>query len=68
MTADGQSEPDLTGAVVFVETADRPVAGGLWFVLPDDRVIYQRPGGEYVEPAMINAETLRSSPTWRQQS
>lgn len=67
MAAEHQSEPDLTGAVVYVETADRPVAGGSWYVLPGDRVIYRRPSGEYVEPAMVDAATLRSSSTWRQQ-
>jgi hypothetical protein len=62
-----QSPPDLAGAVVYVEAGDRSVAGGRWYVLPDDRVIYERPNGDYVNPAVINAATLRSSPTWRRQ-
>lgn len=63
--------PDLTGAEVYAEAGDRPVAGGRWHVLPDrgdgtgDRVIYQRPDGRFELKAVVNAETLRSSPTWR---
>ena len=58
-------EPDLTGAERYVETADRPIAGGTWFVLPGDRVIYQRPNGEFVHTPVVAAHTLRTSPTWR---
>jgi len=58
-------EPDLTGAERYVESADRPIAGGTWFVLPGDRVIYQRPNGEFVHTPVVAAHTLRTSPTWR---
>jgi len=35
--------PDLTGAAVYVEAAERPIAGGPWCVFLDDRDIYRRP-------------------------
>lgn len=54
---------DLTGARVFVE-AGTPIAAGRWYRLPDDSVIYQRPSGERVYPAVVPAETLENSPTW----
>ena len=63
-------EPDTTGATVYVEAGDRPIAGGRWYVLPagedgSERVIYERPTGEFADPAVVSADTLRTSPTWR---
>jgi hypothetical protein len=50
---------------VYVETADPPIAGGRWFVLPGEKVIYQRPNGEHEHKAMVTAHTLTSSPSWK---
>lgn len=55
---------DITGAEVYVETAAEPVAGGTWYIHPDDTVTYERPNGERV-PSTIGAETLRTRPTWK---
>lgn len=53
----------MSGARVFVE-AGAPVAGGRWYVLPDGSVVYERPSGERVSPAIVAASTLESSSTW----
>ena len=57
--------PDLAAAEVYVEAAERPVAGGTWYVLPDDRVIYQRPNGAFELKPVITADALRSQSTWK---
>lgn len=54
----------LAAAEVFVEAADRPIAGGRWHIVPGEVVWYERPSGEF-NRAVIAAHTLRSSPTWR---
>lgn len=58
-------QPDLIGAVVYVETAEPPVAGGRWYVLPDDTVIYERRPGVFEPPSLIPAAMLRTSRPWR---
>ncbi|MBC7299481.1 hypothetical protein [Nocardia salmonicida] len=58
---------DITGAEVYVETADPPVAGGAWYIQPDNTVVYERPNGERGK-STIAAETLRSRPAWKRQS
>lgn len=58
----GDAVPE--GAEVYVETDERPVAGGRWVVWPDGRVAYERPDGERTS-SVVSAEDLRSSPTWR---
>jgi hypothetical protein len=55
--------PDLASAKTYVETAN-PDAGDKWFVLPDDTVLYQRRSDGELQPALIPAHTLKSSPTW----
>jgi hypothetical protein len=58
-------QPDLTGAEIYVEASDRPIAGGRWYVLPDDTVAYQPPDGP-LRPASTPAATLRSDTTgWK---
>lgn len=57
--------PDLTGAEIYIETQDPPIAGGRWYVLPDDTVLYQRPDGGFNPTVVLTASTLRSSPSWR---
>lgn len=62
---DEADTPDLTGAEVYVETAERPVAGGRWYVWPNThKVIYQRPTGNFESKSMVAAHTLRSSASW----
>lgn len=51
---------------MYVEAADPPIAGGRWEILTKDVVRYVRPGGEVVQPAIVSADTLRTSSTWRQ--
>lgn len=63
--ADDLNAMIAAGAEQYVEAADRPIAGGRWFILAGDEVVYQRPGGEYVRDAVVRAVDLRSSPTWR---
>ncbi|MBF6422890.1 hypothetical protein IU436_29785 [Nocardia farcinica] len=58
---------DITNAEVYIETADEPIAGGTWYIQPDDTVIYERPNGERVA-ATIAADTLRSRPAWKRRS
>ena len=53
--------PDLTGARRYRETADRPIAGGTWHVLPDRTVVYEAPDGA-VRPSMVLAADLEGSP------
>lgn len=60
---DQTTEVDVTGARVFVETG-KPVAGGRWYCLADGSVVYERPSGERVHPAVVSAETLQHSPSW----
>jgi hypothetical protein len=62
-TADAAAEVEVTGARVFVE-AGRPIAGGRWYCLADNTVVYERPSGERVYPALVAAATLANSPTW----
>lgn len=61
--ADVPAELELTGARVFVE-AGRPIAGGRWYCMSDNTVVYERPSGERVYPAIVAAATLANSPTW----
>lgn len=63
--AQDDAVPGLTGAEQYEEARDRPVAGGRWYILPGDRVIYQRPNGQFELRPVINAASLRGSPTWR---
>jgi phage repressor protein C with HTH and peptisase S24 domain len=73
VTVNGDSElPDLTGAEVYVEVGQPPVAGGRWYVIlspagehGQDRVVYQRPTGEFVPNPVVPAHQLRDSSTWR---
>ena len=60
---DHNTEVDVTGARLFVE-AGTPIAGGCWYCLPDGSVVYERPSGQRVHPAVVSAETLQHSPTW----
>lgn len=53
----------MSGARVFVE-AGPAIAGGRWYCLPDNTVVYERPSGERVSPAIVAAATLENSPTW----
>jgi hypothetical protein len=57
--------PDLTGAEIYVETQDPPVAGGRWYVLASDAVLYQRSDGGFNPTAIVPAHTLRTSSSWR---
>jgi hypothetical protein len=57
--------PDLTGAEIYVETQDPPVAGGRWYVLPNNTVLYQRSDGGFNPTAIVLAHTLRTSSSWR---
>ncbi len=56
---------DLSAAEVYEESAETPVAGGRWFVVDDDTVIYERPGAHERERSTISAASLRGSSTWR---
>jgi hypothetical protein len=68
-----ESPVDLTGAEVYVEAGDHPVAGGRWYVprpdlIPDDQpdlVSYQRQSGIFTFRSMITAQDLRTKSTWR---
>jgi hypothetical protein len=64
---DEEDVPDLSGAEVYVEAAERTITGGgRWYVLPGDRVIYRRPNGQFeLNPVIGSADTLRSSATWK---
>jgi hypothetical protein len=53
----------VTGAVIYVEAGQRPVAGGRWHVL-GDVVHYERAPGQF-ESSIIAAHTLRTSESWR---
>lgn len=57
--------PDLTGAEIYVETQDPPVAGGRWYVLAHDTVLYQRSDGGFNATAIVPAHTLRTNSSWR---
>jgi len=67
-TVPGMPDMDLTGARRFVETAERPVAGGVWYLLPTEppSVAYQRPSGEWVYPAQVTAGALVAGVSWRE--
>ncbi|UGT58919.1 hypothetical protein [Nocardia asteroides] len=56
---------DPSTAEVYEESAETPVAGGRWYVVDDETVLYQRPGATEHEPSTIRAATLRGSSTWR---
>jgi len=64
MTRSAPRPDGLDGATVFMETAERPIAGGRWYVRADDSVAYQHPDGTWSDPAIVGADTLRRSPTW----
>ena len=57
--------PDLTGAEIYIETQDPPIAGGRWYVLADNTVLYQRSDGEFNPTAIVAAQTLRTNSSWR---
>ena len=58
--------PDQAAVTIYEETSARPVADGRWHVLADGTVLYERrPGSGDLEPAIINAEDLRTKPEWR---
>jgi hypothetical protein len=54
-------QPDLTGAFVYVVTAEPRVAGERWYVLPDDTVSLERRSGVFEPPSLIPVATLRTS-------
>lgn len=56
--------PDLTGAVAYV-LVDQTRGTGTWHVTPDRVVHYQRPSGEWTPPAIVSADDLEDSPTWK---
>lgn len=53
----------LDGAEVYVR-ADHPDGWGRWHIRADDTVVYETPSGEWTDPAMVAAETLRRSGVW----
>lgn len=66
MAQDNNAVPDLAGAEQYVEAGGRHVAGGRWFILQgSNRVIYQRSNGQFELRPVVDAASLRSSPTWR---
>ena len=72
---DDTDEPpvDLTGAEVYVEAGERPIAGGRWYIprpedVPADQpdlAVHQRPNGKYSYKSMFSATSLRTNPTFR---
>jgi hypothetical protein len=60
-TASGSDEVE-----VFVETA-RPDSGDRWLVYADDTVLFEPDQGAR-RPALISANTLRTSTTWKRVS
>jgi hypothetical protein len=51
--AEGRDLPELTGTVVYVKTAERPVAGGRRYVPPGDTVVYEGRPGVLELPSLI---------------
>lgn len=66
-STDSANEPSGQGAAtIYEETSDQPIAGGRWHVQADGTVLYERrPGSGELTPAIIDAEDLRTKPTWR---
>ncbi|WP_331758741.1 hypothetical protein OG225_41175 (plasmid) [Nocardia sp. NBC_01377] len=60
------NDADLSQAHIYVEVRETPIAGGRWYVLPDDSVLYERPATGVLEPSTISAELIRSSSSWTQ--
>ena len=69
MTETSPNDTPNTGsdeAEVFVEAA-RPEGGGRWLVHADDTVLFEPHQGPR-RPALIPANTLRTSATWKRVS
>ncbi|WP_020670146.1 hypothetical protein [Amycolatopsis nigrescens] len=62
MTDTDPRPASLDGLEIYVEAAEFPIAGGRWGIrAADQAVFYERRPGTAPEPAMVSAETLRSS-------
>jgi len=64
VTAPDTTTPDLASAVAYV-LVDPTRSTGTWWVTPDRVVHYQRPTGEWTPPAIVSADDIEDSPTWK---
>ncbi|QYN17481.1 hypothetical protein [Amycolatopsis sp. DSM 110486] len=65
--AEEQAVPDFSKASVFVEVAERPVAGGRWLVPADKAGVWWQKSRDDQPTASVirDPQTMRENPTWR---